>query len=130
MTPRGGSAGGGDRKVLQLAAQIARSVETTLVGECRDEVLSNTSVEKVEPAPGNRMNVTLRVHAPGAALPKHDVLARLERYRGLIRDRLVQDVNRRSIPELTFWLVRDPADAAGGTEGIDDAQPPSILDDL
>jgi ribosome-binding factor A len=139
---RGGTPGGG-RKALQLAAQIGRSIESTLVGECRDQVLQNTSVEKVEPASGNRLLVTLRVHPPGSALDKVEVLARLEAQRGLILDRLFRDVNRRSLPELSFWLIRDPETAAGPAAADpalgddpdpaaedEDWDPPSILDEV
>ena len=103
-----GAPGGESRKLLQLAAQIRRSLETTLVGECPDEVLQNISVESVEPAPGNRMLVTLMVHPPGDALPKDEVLRRLDAARALLVHRVVEDVHRRAIPELSFWLVRAP----------------------
>ena len=135
---------------MQLAAQIGRSIESTLVGECPDEVLQNIRVERVEPAAGNRMIVTLSVQLPGAALPKEQVLARLEAWRGRILDRLAQDVQRRGLPELSFWVVRDPdaspppvrdehgrgvpGDVPPGDDGSGDDDgswdPPSILDDV
>jgi ribosome-binding factor A len=96
------------RKLAQLAAQIRRSIESTLVGECSDEVLQNVSVESVEPAAGNRMNVTLMVHEPGASLAKDEVMQRLEQSRGLLIQRVAEDVNRRAVPELSFWLVKAP----------------------
>ena len=97
-----------DRKALQFAAQIGRSIEMTLLGEIVDDVLNNLSVEQVEPAPGHRMLVTLVVHEPGASLDKQEVLDRLEAQRGLLMRHLAQDVNRRSLPTLSFWLVRAP----------------------
>jgi ribosome-binding factor A len=97
----------------QLAAQIGRSIELTLVGECRDEVLQNMSVASVEPSAGNRMLVTLTVHPPGSELAREDVMARLEAQRALILDRVMQDVTRRSLPELSFWVVKESADGAG-----------------
>src|SRR5690606_29493193 len=104
-----------DRKQRQLAAQIARSIETTLLGESRDEVLQNMSVASVEPAPGNRMIVTLTVHPPGTALSREEVLARLEAHRRLLVERVAQDISRRIVPELSFWVVREgPAAAAPG----------------
>lgn len=120
-----------DRKMQQLAAQIGRSIEMTLLGECRDEVLQNTAVEKVEPAAGSRMIVTLRVGPPGSRMPKEEVLARIERHRGLIADRIAQDVSRRSVPELSFWVVRD--EGTPGEDADDEAEDwdaPSILDDV
>ncbi len=118
---------GGSRKDLQLAAQIARSIESTLLGECEDEVLQNLSVEAVEAAPGRRLLVRLLVHAPGSALPREEVLARLEAARPLIVQRAAEDVTRRGLPELSFWLVRAPGsqEASNGGEDLD---PPSILD--
>ena len=115
------------RKELQLAAQLARSLEATLVGECEDEVLQNLSVDVVEPAPGNRMLVHLVVHPPGSSLPREEVLARLEAARPLLVARATQDVTRRGLPELSFWLRR-----AEGGDGADadeeDVAPPSLLD--
>ena len=93
------------RKLAQLASQIGRSIEATLVGECRDEVLQNLSVESVEPAAGNRMVVTLAIHPPGDALPREEVLARVEAHRPLLVEHVLRDVSRRSVPQLTFWVV-------------------------
>jgi ribosome-binding factor A len=115
---------GGSRKDLQLAAQIARSIESTLLGECEDEVLQNLSVEA---APGRRLLVRLLVHAPGSALPREEVLARLEAARPLIVQRAAEDVTRRGLPELSFWLVRAP-DSQEASNGGEDFDPPSILD--
>ena len=123
MTP------GHRRKEQQLAAQIARSIESTLVGECEDEVLQNLSVDAVEAAPGHRMIVRLSVHPPGSGLPREEVLARLEASRPLLVARAAQDVTRRGLPELSFWLVRAPGevDAPGhGVEVEDDEAPPSL----
>lgn len=123
MTP------GHRRKELQLAAQIARSIESTLVGECEDEVLQNLSVDAVENAPGHRMIVRLFVHPPGSRLPREEVLARLEAARPLLVARAAQDVTRRGLPELSFWLVRAPGEAdvsAPGGEVEDDETPPSL----
>lgn len=102
------SESGDQRKQLQLAAQIRRSLESTLVGECTDEVLQNISVESVEPAPGHRMIVMLMVHAPGTERSREEVMGLVEASRPLLVRRVAEDVNRRSLPELTFWLVREP----------------------
>lgn len=115
------------RKELQLAAQIARSVESTLLGECEDEVLQNLSVDAVEPAPGNRMLVRLLVHAPGNRLSRDEVLARLDGVRPLLTARAQADASRRALPELTFWLVRAPDDDAVPSDD-EDVEPPSLLD--
>ncbi len=121
----GGPPGHIERKRAQLAAQIGRSIEATLVGECEDEVLQNISVESVKPASGNRMLVTLIVHPPGTELGREDVLARLEAQRNLIVDRIAQDVTRRALPELSFWVVRDP----GATNDDDDGPQGDAVDE-
>lgn len=103
---RRGPPGRDDRKTRQLCAQIARAIELTLLGDCDDEVLQNTSVESVEPAPGNRLLVTLAVHPPGADLTREEVLARVEAHRGLIVSEAARAVTRRALPELSFWVIR------------------------
>ena len=99
------------RKELQLAAQVGRSIEMTLVGECEDEVLQNLSVDSVKPVAGNRMLVMLIVHPPGTDLGREEVLARLEAARPLLIQRVAEDISRRSVPELAFWLVREGTDS-------------------
>jgi hypothetical protein len=83
----------------------------TLVGECEDEALQNLSVESVKPVAGNRMLVTLIVHPPGTDLGREEVLARLEVVRPLLIQRVAEDISRRSVPELAFWLVREVSDS-------------------
>ena len=102
MAKRGGS----DAKIRRLCAQVRRTIDLTLAGDCDDEVLQNMSVESVEPAPGNRLAVTLTVRAPGDALEKAEVLARLEAARPLLVSEIARSVERRSLPELSFWVVR------------------------
>lgn len=98
--------GGKDAKTGRLCAQIRRTIDLTLAGDCRDEVLQNMTVRSVEPAPGNRVEVVLEVHSPGSELDKSEVLARLEAARPLIVSEIARSVERRSIPELSFWVVR------------------------
>jgi ribosome-binding factor A len=100
--------GGTSRKDRQLAAQIRRALELTLAGDFEDEVLQNLSVESVEPAPGGRLAVTLTVHPPGNALPRDEVLARLEAARGHLLDEVARATSRRRLPELSFWVVAAP----------------------
>ncbi len=113
-----------ERKQMQLAAQIGRSIEMTLVGECEDEVLQNLSVQSVEPATGNRMLVTLEVHPPGSERPREEVLALLESARPLIVRRATEDVSRRSLPELSFWVVL-AAEGDGEPTAPDDEPSPA-----
>ncbi len=93
-------------KQSQLCTQIARSIGSTWVGECDDEVLQNMTVTAVEPAAGNRLVVTLEVHPPGSELTRDEVLERLELHRPRIVDEIARAVHRRSLPELTFWVVK------------------------
>ncbi len=93
-------------KEERFHAQIGRAVEDALVGLCNDEVLQNISVLSVEPAPGNRLLVSLTVHPPGADLPKAEVLERLELARGIITGEVVRCVSRRQIPELSFLCIK------------------------
>ena len=103
-----------DHKLQRLAAQIQRSIESTLIGECPEEVLQNLEVQKVEPAAGNRMLVTLIAHPPGSEMPKEAVLQLLETRRNLIVSRVAEDVTRHALPELTFWVVREPIPGTPG----------------
>jgi len=91
---------------LQLCAQVGRAIDLALVGECEDEVLQNLSVRSVEPAPGNRLLVTLDVHPPGAEMSREAVLARVEAARGVLVQEAVYATSRRSLPELSFWVVK------------------------
>lgn len=109
-----------DRKMLQLCAQIRRVIDMTLVGDCDDEVLQNMSVRSVEPVAGSRVQVIFDVNPPGDALEKAEVLARLETARPLFVREIAQSVSRRSVPELSFWVVRagdgDPAELDSPSE--------------
>lgn len=102
----GGQAASG-RKLAQLCAQIRRTIEMTLLGDFDDEVLQNMSVESVEPAAGNRVTVLFTVHPPGSEMEKAEVLAHLEAARPRIVEEVVHAVSRRSVPELSFWVVRE-----------------------
>jgi ribosome-binding factor A len=101
------SPGHHERKLRQLCTQIGRAIDLTLQGDCDDEVLQNTSVHSVEPAAGNRILVTLVVHAPGSDLPKAEVMDRLERHRHVLMREIERAVSRRSVPEITFWLIKE-----------------------
>ncbi|MCA8941568.1 MAG: ribosome-binding factor A [Planctomycetes bacterium] len=104
---RPGGAASSGRKLAQLCAQIRRTIEMTLLGDFEDEVLQNMSVESVEPAAGNRLNVVFTVHPPGSEMEKSEVLARLEAARPRIVEEVLHAVSRRNVPELSFWVVRE-----------------------
>lgn len=94
------------RKMAQLCSQIRRTLDMTLMGDFEDEVLQNMTVESVEPAAGNRLTVVFAVHPPGSELAKDDVLARLEAARPVLLEEVARAVSRRSIPEMSFWVVK------------------------
>lgn len=113
-----------DRKQAQLAAQVGRCIEQTLVGECDDEVLQNLEVRDVTPAKGGRMLVTLAAHPPGSEMSREAVLERLEQARPTLTSQLARDLSRRALPELSFWVVRaEGADAERDEIASADAGP-------
>ncbi|MBK8975707.1 MAG: hypothetical protein IPM29_07260 [Planctomycetes bacterium] len=114
-------AGHRERKLAQLAAQIGRSIEQTLAAESQDELLQSMTVEGVQPtASGSRMVVTLMVHGATQETPKAEVLARLESFRSTIVRHIAEDVTRRALPELSFWLILDPDAMPEGDDADDD----------
>lgn len=110
--------------MAQLCAQIRRVLDMTLVGDCEDEVLQNMCVHSVDPAAGNRVQVVFTVFEPGASLQKADVLARLEAARPLFVEEIARSVERRSIPELTFWVIKEGEESPVPEPAPDDDTPP------
>ena len=99
--------GASERKTLQLCAQVRRTLELTLAGDVRDDVLLDLAVERVEPAPDDRrLRVVLAAHGAAAARPEAEVRARLEAARGLLLEELARGISRRKLPELAFEIVR------------------------
>ncbi len=95
-----------NRKALQLCGQVARTLQSVLAGECRDDVLRDLLVESVVPAPNSaRVLVTLSLATPRDDVGPAEVLARVQRVQGLLRSEVAAAINRRKTPDLTFRLV-------------------------
>lgn len=94
-----------NRKALQLAAQVERTLVQIFAGECADEVLGDLRVESVVPAPDSgHLLVTL---APAEQSPELDVvLEHLHRAAGRLRTEVACAIHRRKAPELHFRLTR------------------------
>ncbi len=94
-------------KALQLCAQVRRSLELTLMGECSDELLQNMIVAEVEPAPDDKhLRATFEVMDPEESLDKVEVMARLEAARPLMMAGVARAISRRKIPEIHFEVIR------------------------
>lgn len=94
-----------NRKALQLAAQVERTLAQIFAGECADEVLCDLRVESVVPAPDSgHLLVTL---SPAETSPELSVvLEHLQRAAGRLRTEVVTSTHRRKAPELIFRVTR------------------------
>lgn len=94
-------------KALQLCAQVRRSLELSLMGECNDELLQSMMVEKVEPAPDDKhLRATFAVVDPKQDLDKSEVIARLEAARPILMAEVARAISRRKVPEIQFEVIR------------------------
>ena len=91
-----------DRKTLQLCAQVERALALALAG-CGDEVLQDVMIESVRPGPdGSILVVTVLLPGGPGARGAREVLAALERARGLLRAEIAAAIHRQRVPELAF----------------------------
>ncbi|HEV8061223.1 MAG TPA: ribosome-binding factor A [Gemmataceae bacterium] len=100
-----------NRKALQLAAQVERTLVQVFAGECGDEVLRELRVETVVPAPDSgHLLVTL---SPAEdAHPLEVVLEHLHRASGRLRSEVAAAIHRRKAPELHFRVTSRQAGGA------------------
>jgi ribosome-binding factor A len=97
-----------NRKALQLAAQVERTLSQVFAGECGDEVLCDLRVEEVTPAPDSgHLLVTLSPTDDSLALEV--VLEHLHRAGGRLRSEVAAAIHRRKAPELHFQVKRRSA---------------------
>ena len=97
----------GRRKTMQLCAQVRRTIELTLVGDCEDEVLQDLMVESVEPAPDDsRLRVVVSAHGAAAEVAPNEVMTHIEAARGLLQREVMNAISRKKAPELAFELAR------------------------
>jgi hypothetical protein len=91
------------RKTRQLCAQVARTVESVLVGELGDGVLRDLIVHSVEPAPDeSRLMVTVGPYTPGIHLDPVSVLQHIHAAGGRIRAEVTAAITRRRAPALIY----------------------------
>jgi len=118
--------GRSDRKVQQICKEVERTVACT-VAACEDPLIGELMVVAVEPAPdASRLMVSLC--APRAGLSAADLLERLDRIKGLLRQEVAAALQRKRTPELCFRLAaplgpddegEGGQDGAGGHDGDD-----------
>jgi len=106
-----GGGGKPDYHTAALCKQVRRAVAMTLAGECSDEVLQSLVVDEVLPAPNAGrllVRVLLRPPPPDATATKIsvvDVLERLARVHGLLRESVSESIVRKRTPELIFDVI-------------------------
>jgi ribosome-binding factor A len=93
-----------NRKAMQLAAQVERTLVQIFAGEFADDVLGALRVESVVPAPDSgHLLVTL---APAEQAPELSViLEHLQRAAGRLRTEVASAIHRRKAPELHFRVA-------------------------
>jgi len=99
-----------DRKTQQLCRQVQRALSLALAGECYDDVLRELYVEAVLPAP-DASRLLVRVVIPAhVEVALADVLERLDRARGRLRQLVAEAITRKRAPELDF-IPASPGEA-------------------
>lgn len=94
------------RKLLQLCAEVRRSLETSLAGDPHDDLLQELSIESVEPVDERRLHVLVGVHGKALDAGRQAVAQRLEAVRGRLLHDLAHSLShRRKLPELVFELL-------------------------
>jgi len=108
-----------DRKMLQLCAQVERALTLALAG-CGDDMLQGVMIESVRPGPdGAILAVTILLPGGPGARGAHEVLAALERARGLLRSEIAAAIHRQRVPELAFRFTVPEVTNHGGAEGTE-----------
>jgi ribosome-binding factor A len=91
------------RKSRQLCREVERVLVETLAADLDDPLLALAMIVEVVPAPdASRLAVRLRLSAPHDA---HEVRARLERAKGLLRGEVALALQRKRTPDLVFEVV-------------------------
>jgi ribosome-binding factor A len=92
-----------DRKSIQLAGQVARTLRSLLAGESGEEILQALSILAVEPAPDSSHFLVV-VTGPVA---ESEALAALGRASAWLRTEVAAAVRRRKAPELTYRFIEE-----------------------
>ncbi len=104
----GERSGAANRKALQLAAQVERTLVQVLAGECGDEVLSDLRVESVQPAPDSG-HLLVVLSPVDSTLALETILTHLARAGGRLRSEVAKAIYRKKTPELHFQITRRDA---------------------
>ena len=93
----------GQRKVRQLCAQVADTLNLVISGEFGDSVLQSLQVVAVDPAPdASQLVVTVNAGLPGEVANPVEVLSRLEAVAGKLRAEVATAITRKKAPKLLF----------------------------
>ena len=96
----------GQRKVRQLCAQVADTLNLVLGGEFGDPLLQSLQVVAVDPAPdASRLLVTVTAGLPGESINPAEALARLEAVSGKLRCEVAAAIHRKKTPGLIFRVA-------------------------
>jgi len=90
-----------DRKTVQLAGQVRRTLDLVLAGESHDPVLLDLRIVSVEPAPDS---TCFRIVVTGD-VEEAPALEALGRAASWLRGEVAAAVNRRKAPLLTFRFL-------------------------
>jgi len=116
---------GNDRKARQLCAQVARTVESVLVGELGDETLRDLIVHAVEPAPDeSRLLVTVGPCAPGIHLNPGVVMQHIQAHGARIREEVAASITRRRTPTLIYQYAEPVAPQVEPPGAVDEPPTP------
>ncbi|MEL6181245.1 MAG: ribosome-binding factor A, partial [Myxococcota bacterium] len=97
---------GEHHKLKQLCRQVRHAVDDALASECDDPLLHNLMVCSVQPAPhAGRLRIILESTWPDDTFNADEALARLNALKGLLRAEVASAINRRRVPELTFYVL-------------------------
>ena len=94
-----------DHKTMQLCAQVRDALSLSLSGECHDDLLRETYVDEVVPAP-NASRLLVRLILPAHSTAKvADLYERLSVVSPFLRTLVAREISRKRTPEFTFVIV-------------------------
>ena len=101
-----------DRKTQQLCRQVYRILSLLMPGSCDDPFLRNLMIFSVTPAPdAARLLVTLQAPVTTTVEQLDQIMIRLERIKGRLRQEVVTSIHRRRAPDLVFQVQCVPGGA-------------------
>ena len=91
-----------DRKIYQLCTQAQRAL-TYAFGEL--DSLSHLLVSEVQPYPNASKLLVLVIPSDQRHVQRAEVLEKLDEFKGVLRTKVAQSINRKRAPELVFELA-------------------------